>query len=61
MVSVLARIYMANFEGVRNAVYDLTPYFFGTDFEREVCRQELHRALVEALHFPDLFKKARWR
>ena len=61
MVSVLARTYRANGQGIRNAVYDLLPTYFGTAQEREVFREQWHRALVMALHFPDLFKKARWR
>jgi len=43
---------------IRSAVYDLK---HDLQVEKEQGQAVLHRCLVEALHCPDLWKKARWR
>ena len=43
---------------IRSAVYGLK---HDLQREREESRASFHRCLVEALHCPDLWKKAKWR
>jgi hypothetical protein len=43
---------------IHHAVFNLRD---DLDLQREVYRENLERALVLALHFPDMFKKAKWR
>ena len=43
---------------IYNAVYGLKR---DLQVEREESRASFHRCLVEALHYPGLWKKAKWR
>jgi hypothetical protein len=45
-------------EQIRSAVYGLKA---NLQNERELYRERLHQSLVEALHDPGLWKKAKWR
>ena len=48
----------AGAQEIRCAVYGLK---CDLQAEREEGRTSFHRCMVEALHYPVLFKKARWR
>jgi hypothetical protein len=56
MASILAQVYKANCEGIKQAVKGLILDF---QYERELYREDFHRAFLVCLHF-GFWKKATW-
>lgn len=63
MSSVLARIYKADCEGIRNAIYDLAKGLTKNPKDPDLIWDLFHRDLQMAIHCDSekVWKKAKWK